>query len=507
MKTNGNQPGTPPRILVVDDELSVHRLLSAFLKKHDYIVENCMDSQEVVEKAEKFQPDLILLDLMMPKLDGVSATRRIRNLQLNSYLPIIVLTAKKDVRDMVTALEAGADDYITKPFEFEELMARIKNMLRMKNLQDGLVSKSEALNEANQQISRLNHVLVETNKQLQRKLFDFHNLFEVSYRVMGQLEFEGLVRQALTNILGIFSAQNTVLMLASKEDNDIFEVADCEGVNDKKIQDFRISRHDKLIHYLELVKKAFQVDDIPKDFEDIMPTMQSLDVEVVCPLFLNDNIVGLLCLGPNLKKEKYGEDSLEILGILANMLAVGVNNSNMYEHIKALSYTDGMTGLHNYRFFRLRIKEEMSRTRREGSFISLLIMDVDHFKNYNDTLGHPAGDEVLRKVSSILKKSVRDNDIVARYGGEEFAIILPGADKEGAFSLAERIRDKVEKTEFYKEEVQPNGKITLSIGIGTFPEDAVTEDDLISNSDKALYHAKNTGRNKVVDTKEVVENS
>lgn len=507
MKIDGNHSGLPAKILIVDDELSVHRLLSAYLKKHNYVVENCMNSQEVVEKVEQFQPDLILLDLMMPKLDGVSATRRVRNMNLNSYLPIIVLTAKKEVRDMVTALEAGADDYITKPFEFEELIARIKNMLRMKNLQDGLVNKSVELNEANQQISRLNHVLVETNKQLQRKLYDLHNLFEVSYRVMGQLEFENLVSQALSNILDIFSTKNSLLMLVSKEDNDVFEVADFKGFSDKKLRDFSISRNDKLIHYLDLIKKAFQSHEIPPDFKEIEDTMKTLDVEVVCPLFLNDNIVGLLSLGRNLKEEKYDDNSLEILGIMANMLAVGVNNSNMYEHIKALSYTDGMTGLHNYRFFRLRIKEEMSRTRREGSFISLLIMDVDHFKNYNDTLGHPAGDDVLREVSSILKKSVRDNDIVARYGGEEFAIILPGADKEGASSLAERIRAKVEETAFHKEEVQPNGKITISMGIATFPEDAVTEDDLISNADKALYHAKNTGRNKVVDTREVMDNS
>lgn len=507
MSPQTSQSGRPNRILVVDDELSIHRLLTAYLKRHDYLVENCVESQQVIERVEEFQPDLILLDLMMPSLDGVSATRRIRNLKFNSYLPIIVLTAKKEVRDMVTALEAGADDYITKPFEFEELMARIKNMLRLKKLQDRLMHKSDELNEANQQISRLNHVLVQTNKQLQKKIYDFHNLFEVSYRVMGQLEFSELVKQALLNILGSFATKNAMLLLASKEDNDVFEVVDSRGFRNENLESFQIFRHDKLIHYLELVKKAFQIRDVSREFADIVPVMRELEVEVIAPLFRNDDIVGLLCLGPNFKDEEYSEDALETLAILTNMLAVAVNNAQMYEHIKALSYTDGMTNLHNYRFFRLRIKEEIARARREDSHLSLLIMDVDNFKNYNDTLGHPAGDEVLRKVSKILVKSVRDNDIVARYGGEEFAIILPTADRAGAFALAERIRHKVETTKFYKQEIQPKGTLTMSIGIATFPEDAITGEDLVITADKALYQAKNTGRNKVIQISDVLDAS
>lgn len=504
MNENGNQP-TIYRILIVDDEMAVHKLLSAYLMKFDYEVDNCLNSQMIVERVKTFKPDLILLDLMMPKLDGVSATRRVRNLNLQSYLPIIMLTAKKEVRDIVTALEAGADDYITKPFEFEELMARIKNMLRLKKLQDRLVHKSEELNEANQQISRLNHVLMKTNKQLQHKLHDFHNLFEMSYRLMGQLKFRNLAKQSLANILTRFSAKSTTLMLVNKDDNDVFDAVAFNGFRNSSSGGLRIYRHDKLFHYLELVKKAFRIQDVPDEFQEVLPKMKSLDIEVVCPLFHSEEIIGLLCLGASINDHPYTDDNLETLGIFANMLAVAVNNSQSYEHIKALSYTDGMTGLHNYRFFRLRMKEEISRARREGSQVSFLIMDVDFFKNYNDTLGHPAGDEVLRKVSSILQKSVRDNDIVARYGGEEFAVILTGAEKEGARSLAERIRRKVEDTEFYKEDIQPQGKLTISIGLAAFPDDAVTEDELILKADRALYHAKKTGRNKVVDTKEISE--
>lgn len=505
MSASSSSPSPPPNILVVDDELSVHRLLSAYLRKHNYRVESCLESRDVIEKIKAINPDLILLDLMMPTLDGVSATRRIRNLKTTSYLPIIVLTARKEVQDIVMALEAGADDYVTKPFEFDELMARIKNMLRLKKLQDDLVHKSEELNEANRQISRLNHVLVQTNKQLQRKLYDFHNIFEVSFRVMGQLEFPHLVRQALLNILGIFTTKNVMLLLVSREDNDVFKVMDARGFDDKTIREFQIYRHDKLVHYLELLKKPFQIRDISSEFQEIIPQMQAMQIDVVAPLFYNDDIVGMLCLGTNFREEGYSQDSLETLGILTNMLAIAINNAKLYDHIRALSYTDGMTGLHNYRFFRMRIKEEIARARRSDLPISLLIMDVDNFKNYNDTLGHPAGDKVLRQVSAILKSTVRDNDIVARYGGEEFAVLLPSADKHGACALAERIRSKIEMTQFHKEEIQPGGKLTISIGVATYPDDAVLEDDLIIHADRALYHAKNSGRNKVTDAREIAE--
>jgi diguanylate cyclase (GGDEF)-like protein len=128
-----------------------------------------------------------------------------------------------------------------------------------------------------------------------------------------------------------------------------------------------------------------------------------------------------------------------------------------------------------------------------------LILDVDFFKNYNDALGHPAGDEVLRQLSTLLKSSVRDNDIVARYGGEEFAVILPATDIEGATKLAERIRIKVEKHRFPNEEIQPGGVLTISIGIAVYPDNATNMEDAIVAADRALYFAKTSGRNRVVE--------
>ena len=487
-----------PKILVVDDDPAVHKLLATYFKRTQFEMESCEDSRNAISHILSFQPDLVLIDLMMPNLDGISATKRIRNLNLSSYLPVIMLTAKADNRDIIAALDAGVDDYITKPFEFDVLMARIKNMLRLKKLQDRLMEKTQALNEANEQISRLNHVLVETNRQLQKKIYDLRSIFEVSYKVMGQLEFEHLVKDALINLLGIFTAKTAMLLLVDQENPDHFKVVDVKGVHSKNIYEFNLNRNDKIVHYMDLVKRAFQIRNVAPEFADIVPRLKHFEIEVLSPLYQNEELIGLVGLGANFKDEEYTQDQLDTLGILSNMLAVAISNATMYENIRQMSYTDAMTGLHNYRYFELRLKEEIARARREGTHISLLILDVDYFKNYNDTLGHPAGDEVLRKVGKILQSSVRDNDIVARYGGEEFAIILSGAEKNGAVKLAERIREKVEEAAFYKEEIQPNNKLTISLGVATFPDDALNEEELVHNADKALYQAKNAGRNKVV---------
>ncbi len=165
---------------------------------------------------------------------------------------------------------------------------------------------------------------------------------------------------------------------------------------------------------------------------------------------------------------------------------------------KELSRTDGLTQLYNHKFFHQLLGTEISRAQRYGGKISLLMIDVDHFKAYNDGNGHPMGDAALQKVSWILSETSRDVDSVARYGGEEFAVIAPETPKAGAMELAERLRRRVEEAQFQKTEVMPNKQFTISIGVAAYPEDATTKSELIEKADQALYGAKSTGRNRVV---------
>ncbi len=492
-----------PRILIVDDEPNFQKLVKTQLTKKHFDVINCQDPEEAVHLIEEKMPNLVLMDLMMPKLDGFTLIKQIRQMVLKFYLPVIVVTARQASKDIIEALDAGADDYIMKPFKFEELHARINNMLRIKNLQDSIQTKSDELNEANLQINHLNKILSETNKELKKRVYDLHNIFEISFKVMGQTEVDILVNTALLNALGIFTAKSVMLLLNDPDHPDIFRVKESRGFFGTKVEDFTILRDDKIVKYLEFIKKPIQIKDVISEFETIKPTLEDMDIKAMAPLFQEEEVKGILCLGPNVSGHEYSLDVLEMMGILTNMLSVALHNANNFEQIKALSYTDEMTGLHNYRFFSMRLKEEIARARRNNASLALLILDVDFFKNYNDTLGHPAGDEILRRLSIILKSTVRDNDIVARYGGEEFAIILPSTDQKGASILAERIRKKIEKYEFPNQEIQPNGTLTISIGIALFPNNAITLEDIIVAADRALYFAKESGRNCVVNFSKV----
>ncbi len=170
----------------------------------------------------------------------------------------------------------------------------------------------------------------------------------------------------------------------------------------------------------------------------------------------------------------------------------------LYERARQMAITDRLTGLYNFGYFHERLKEERMRAERYHRLLSLVILDIDHFKKYNDSNGHPAGNEVLKKIATILKQEAREVDIVARYGGEEMVIILPETSRRRAAELAERIRQRVSEGLFDHMQSQPLGKLTISAGVATFPVDASTEDDLIKKADTSLYQAKAQGRNRVV---------
>ena len=165
--------------------------------------------------------------------------------------------------------------------------------------------------------------------------------------------------------------------------------------------------------------------------------------------------------------------------------------------LKDLALRDGLTRLYNHRYFQEAIHSEIGRAESNGNVFSLILMDLDHFKNYNDTHGHLDGDQLLRKLGEILQKAVRRTDVVARYGGEEFVIMLPDTPKKKAVIMGEKLRRYIEKYPFPGRESQPLKKVTVSVGIATFPEDGTDRPKLVQRADEAMYNAKKLGRNAV----------
>jgi len=189
------------------------------------------------------------------------------------------------------------------------------------------------------------------------------------------------------------------------------------------------------------------------------------------------------------------EDLKEQLPYLVSQLRLLIDRAHLYKKLEKISLTDSLTHLPNRRYFMERYEDEFRRSEKFKFDLSFLMVDIDHFKNYNDTFGHLAGDVILREVANLLKENIREIDFVGRFGGEEFSIFLPQTSKEQAISVSERLREKIAESEIqaYDEKV----KLTISIGVATFPENSRDKDLLIEVADKALYQAKQKGRNRV----------
>lgn len=214
------------------------------------------------------------------------------------------------------------------------------------------------------------------------------------------------------------------------------------------------------------------------------------------PVFENARAVVLFCAAAH-DIEAMDHRGRIVLTAVASELVVGVENSRLYRLTRHMAITDELTSLYNYRYLQQRLDEEIGRARRYGSYLSLLMIDADDFKSYNDAQGHVAGDVALGALAKVLGSTVREIDIVARYGGEEFSIVLPQTDAAGAFVVAEKVREAVRIHKFPDAEGHPCCALTVSIGLATFPTHAHDKDQLLRAADDALYRAKNGGKNRV----------
>lgn len=231
-------------------------------------------------------------------------------------------------------------------------------------------------------------------------------------------------------------------------------------------------------------------------FDNPVMIKEGIKSLVAVPLIAVNRIVGILYVDDFVPRE-FTSTEVAILSLLANQATIAIMRAQLLEQTKKLAITDGLTEVFNHRYFQERMDEEIKRAERYHHPLSLIVLDIDYFKKYNDTYGHPRGDIVLKGIARILTDVTREVDIVARYGGEEFVIILPETERSDAMAVARKIRKGVENYPFPSEESQPHGRITVSLGVATYPYDAASKEDLISRTDKAMYLAKAAGRNKV----------
>jgi diguanylate cyclase (GGDEF)-like protein len=230
--------------------------------------------------------------------------------------------------------------------------------------------------------------------------------------------------------------------------------------------------------------------------DPIIQLLRQPEELVVVPLKAKEQVNGIILCDNFITKKPISKDDLRMLIMLANQAGLAIENSRLYEKTVIRAHLDSLTNLWNHGYFQYLFSVELEKSRATSTNLSVIMLDIDDFKVYNDTLGHQAGDEILKDMATLLKNQSRKMDYVCRYGGEEFAIILPYTDKKEAFLIAERLRENIEKHHFVRQEILPNKILTASLGVATFPENGDSTAQIIQHADNALYDAKEKGKNR-----------
>jgi diguanylate cyclase (GGDEF)-like protein len=333
--------------------------------------------------------------------------------------------------------------------------------------------------------------------QIARSYSKLEILNEESSRLLSSLNIDVIVQNLIDGAYRIAPSDIAFFMTRAKK----AELINQKGFHpqDKTLFDLK----NTLLDVVMKDKKTYALSDVRDYRTPVMPFKTSRPGSVVLlPMLYEKEILGILALLSE-KTNAFTPHQIELLKVLANQASTSIANAKFHEEIERLAITDGLTSLFNHRHFQERLAQEFSRLERFTDPISLLIIDIDHFKKINDTYGHPVGDLVLKGIAGKIRSTIRNIDIPARYGGEEFAVILLGTDAKGAVNMAERLRKAILGTQFSSEKGTFN--VTVSIGISTYTREIRSKEHLVETADKALYQAKKNGRNQSMLWSEIKE--
>jgi diguanylate cyclase (GGDEF)-like protein len=323
---------------------------------------------------------------------------------------------------------------------------------------------------------------------------------DFSQAIGAQLESAGLYRAILMKTAELAGAEQASLMIFDETSQEL-SIKCVKGLNEKIVQNLRVKPGQGIAGLVFETGRSLLVTNVDQDprFTERQRARYKTKSLICVPLRIDQRKIGVI----NLTDKTGGgfdENDLKLVESVASHASVALDRTDYYkmsEDLRKISITDSLTDLYNRRFFQDRINEEIERSRRHGLPVSLIMLDIDNFKQYNDTYGHLAGDEALRLTAATIKNSVRNIDRVARYGGEEFAVILPMTEIAAARDIAERIRSGVAGRYFPDDALRATVKLTASLGIASFPQHADNLFDLVGNADKALYISKVNGKNRV----------
>jgi two-component system cell cycle response regulator len=451
-----------PTILVVDDDPLNVKLLAAKLGASGNRILTAYNGFEALEIIKTRTPDLILLDIMMPGMDGYEVIKRLKEQKDTKHIPIILITALESEEEKKKGFAAGADEFLNKPVNTTELETRVLSLLRMKKYQEQLSARIQAekdvigkavCNDSNEESQMIPTVLVvEDNAKDAHIIEHYLNGMQLNLKI---------VRTGM-EALDIIGNEKIDLVLL-----DIM-LPDLDGMDICR----KIKESEKTLSVQVVIVTSF--DDMKMKIRGIEEGADDFLVKPLNPDEIRARVTALL-------RKKLFMDRLNQRANAALQAAIN----------------DELTGVHNHAYFKHILELEIKRSRRHENKMALLMLDVDNFKRFNDAYGHPAGDRALMALGSALKDNVRDVDVVARYGGEEFAVVLPYAGWSAGRQVAERLLETINKQKIL---IDSGGKetagISISIGLAVFPDNGISAESIVNAADSALYDAKRKGKNR-----------
>ena len=446
---------TKGRVLVVDDQPANVKLLGVKLSSAGYEVLKAYSGEEAVEISRKLQPDIILLDIIMPGMDGFEVTERLKQDPETSTIPIVLLTSLAGVDDNVRGLDAGADDFLSKPVNQTELFTRVRSLMRLKELQDQLRAREKSFVHSAQELS-------EPGRMKQNIILVVEDDEKTAKQMRKVLESDGydtVVAKDSQSALAIINTSTPDLILI---DIILPEVSGLELV--------------------QRLKTDPSLEDVPIIMNSVLADLETRVKGI--DLGADDYLVKPV-------------NSLEMLARVRANLRKKAVRQQLRRDLDALfkqSITDSLTGLYTRQYLITIAEREITSSKRYNRPFSALMLDIDHFKRLNDTFGHLSGDSVLKELGNILTNNIRTCDVAARYGGEEFIVILSDTNLQGALVTAERLRVAVETYPFPE---VGGEKITMSVGVTELRANDINVNSLIKRADEALYMVKKDGRNSV----------
>ncbi|MEM8988187.1 MAG: PleD family two-component system response regulator [Pseudomonadota bacterium] len=451
------------RILVVDDLEPNVKLLEAKLMAEYFEVVTAMSGADALTIAAEEQPDIVLLDVMMPEMDGFEVCRHLKNNPATEHIPVVMVTALDQQSDRVAGLEAGADDFLTKPVEDVALFARVKSLTRLKMMTDELRLRESTSAELG--------LLPDDARQMDDEKVAHILVIDDDARQAEKVKF-GIGEP---HVVAIESDEVAAIALSRDNDYDLIIV----NLNRQEGDGLRLCSQ---LRSLEQTRHTPVLIAVQKD--DVKRLVRALEMGV------NDYLVKPI--DPN-------ELSARVRTQLRRKRYTERLQTNFQLSLE-VAVTDTLTGLYNRRYLANHLRALFDSMTAKKRPLSVMFLDIDYFKKINDSYGHDAGDLVLKEFARRLSSNVRGIDLACRYGGEEFVVVMPDTDQGFAYMVAERLRQDIADEPVSLGESEADLNVTVSIGIATSGAGSGIESpqDLIQRADEALYDAKNGGRNRVV---------